>query len=262
MNKLFLIATILFSSVFLFGAKKIKTEFDPPKTSARSQNAAAGEKVVVRFEKGSTVGGHYIWKDAFDVEGQSYKYYDIAVNGEQAELVFRKGGVFKIRFYCVSREYSKDIRFIIDHTFVVADQKGRDNVVGKDDIVRNQAVSWYTSYAVAREKAKKENRRILLFFSGSDWSEASRSLEKELTESKEFGQLVDKKLILVKLDFPKGTELASGIKKQNEQLQTKFMVSRIPSVLLIKPEDETVIGSISGYGAGYLEKLKKLLNKK
>lgn len=117
---------------------------------------------------------------------------------------------------------------------------------------------WYTDYEVARLKAKEEKKVIMLLFTGSDWCGACQALESRIFKEKEFKVFASKKLILVKLDFPKKTVLDSKTKAQNNKLKKYYKPDGYPTCFFITA-DEKNIGKVVGYTPKWMEKAKKVV---
>ena len=65
---------------------------------------------------------------------------------------------------------------------------------------------WGEDFAAACETAKKENKLILLAFSGSDWCGWCMKMEKDIYSKKEFIHEAKKKFVLVMIDSPRNKE--------------------------------------------------------
>ena len=76
----------------------------------------------------------------------------------------------------------------------------------------------------AQLQAKKQDKLILLNFSGSDWCIPCIQLEKEYFKDSQFRRLADSQLVIIRADFPrkKKNMPAAAIVKQNEQLADRF----------------------------------------
>lgn len=92
---------------------------------------------------------------------------------------------------------------------------------------------WTTNLDKAFEKAKAENKSLLVEFTGSDWCPPCIAMRKNVFSKKEFVAAASKKYILVELDFPKGD---SAVKEQNEPLAEKYKIDGFPTVILFTPE--------------------------
>ena len=62
--------------------------------------------------------------------------------------------------------------------------------------------NWNANFEEAKVKAVKENKNILLVFSGSDWCGPCIKLEKVVWKSPEFKVEADKNWVIYRADFP------------------------------------------------------------
>jgi thioredoxin-related protein len=83
---------------------------------------------------------------------------------------------------------------------------------------------WDTTMEKAIEIAKSENKLILLNFSGSDWCGPCIKLKKEVLDNTDFLKFSEKKLVLVRADFPrkKKNQLPAAQTLANEKLAEKY----------------------------------------
>ena len=123
---------------------------------------------------------------------------------------------------------------------------------------KTQEVTWFTDYEAAKAKAKEEKKPMMLLFTGTDWCGACRALESKVFSTNEFKEYASKKLILVKLEFPKKTELDSKTKAQNNRLQSKYNPQGFPTCYFITA-DEKELGKVVGYSEEWLKKAKKVV---
>jgi protein disulfide-isomerase len=107
------------------------------------------------------------------------------------------------------------------------------------------ADGWMTSYDQAVKKSKETGRPILVDFTGSDWCGYCMRLDAQVFSQKEFKTWAAKKVVLLKLDFPRRTAQPASLRRQNEALAEKYQIRGFPTVLLLKP-DGNVIGA-TGY---------------
>src|SRR4051794_39346649 len=84
------------------------------------------------------------------------------------------------------------------------------------------AAAWETDYAKALEKAKAQNKRVFLDFTGSDWCGPCIQLRKEVFSRPEFTTYATKSLILVEIDYPQRKTQSAELKKQNEKLARQY----------------------------------------
>ena len=68
---------------------------------------------------------------------------------------------------------------------------------------------WSSDLDKAMEQAKKENKSVLIEFTGSDWCPPCMMMRKTVFSKKEFVDGASKDYILVELDFPKADYMIS-----------------------------------------------------
>lgn len=98
-----------------------------------------------------------------------------------------------------------------------------------------------------RAKAEKENRCVLLLFTGSDWCPACRTLKQNVLESEKFLRFAEKELIPVWIDFPRQAGQDPAIRKANEQLLDRLLGENaaFPTTVLLDPKGK-ILGKIVG----------------
>ena len=86
---------------------------------------------------------------------------------------------------------------------------------------------WETDIKIAKERAKQEQKYILLNFSGSDWCGPCIRLRSEIFESDQFKQFADTTLVLLNADFPrqKKNQLTRERQNQNNALADTYNTS-------------------------------------
>lgn len=122
---------------------------------------------------------------------------------------------------------------------------------------------WVTDYAAAVKKAKKENKSLLLNFTGSDWCGWCIKLDKEVFSQAEFKEYAEENLVLVKLDFPKRTQISEAEKAQNNELAQKYGIRGFPTIILLD-NDEKLVGQTGyqrGGAAAYVEHVEGMISK-
>lgn len=111
------------------------------------------------------------------------------------------------------------------------------------------AGEWTTDLPKAQEQAKKDNKLVLLDFTGSDWCSWCIKFKKEVLDTDEFKQYADKNLVLVEVDFPNKKAQSDELKKANDALKTKYNVSGYPTYVVLNAEGKEV-GRQVGYAEG------------
>ncbi len=83
-----------------------------------------------------------------------------------------------------------------------------------------QAQDWQTDWQTAKSLAQKENRPIILVFSGSDWCAPCIKLDKKIWQSEDFKAYAKDHYVMLKADFPrrKKNRLPEAQQAKNEKL--------------------------------------------
>ncbi len=96
---------------------------------------------------------------------------------------------------------------------------------------------WQTDFNKATALAAKENRPILIDFTGSSWCPACKLMKKEVLSKEEFLDFADKNLILFEVDMlPTGEAAVPKLDNQNQYLYRKFGIEGFPTFVLINPK--------------------------
>lgn len=92
---------------------------------------------------------------------------------------------------------------------------------------------WDDDYAKASATAAKENKLMLLDFTGSDWCGYCMKLDAAVFSKPEFKAFAKANLELVELDFPNNKRQLKKTQTQNRDLAAKFKVTGYPTVILV-----------------------------
>jgi len=108
---------------------------------------------------------------------------------------------------------------------------------------------WLTDLPKAQAQAKKENKQVLMDFTGSDWCGWCIKFNKEVLSTPEFVAYAAKNLVLVEVDFPRKKEQSAELKKANKALGIKYKAEGYPTFVVLD-KDGKEIGRQEGYAAG------------
>ena len=120
---------------------------------------------------------------------------------------------------------------------------------------------WYTDYKEGLKIAKKEEKKILLYFGGSNWCPPCIKLRKDIFETDLFKNNIKKEYILIDIDFIMGGDQEEDLKKQNRELAGRYNINNYPTLFILN-KDGVVIEKISGYGGVLKNKYLKTLGLK
>ncbi|ACD82413.1 thioredoxin family protein [Candidatus Methylacidiphilum infernorum] len=130
-------------------------------------------------------------------------------------------------------------------------------------LLASENLRWLTNYTQALAEAKRENKMVLMNFTGSDWCPWCQKLDKEVFSTPEFKNYAQKNLVLLEVDFPQHKSQPAELKKQNEDLANQYNVDSFPTLVLLSPQGEEVssFGYIPGGPQPFIEKIEKLRQK-
>lgn len=126
---------------------------------------------------------------------------------------------------------------------------------------QHKDLNWFTNFDKAQKVAIKENKPMLLLFTGSDWCPPCMAMHRDLFSNKEFINL-SHKFVLVYVDFPKRKQLSSEQRKLNYELAAKYHRGGVPTIVFLSPKGD-VLKKVAGYMFGkpqrQLEAMKNIL---
>jgi thioredoxin-related protein len=125
---------------------------------------------------------------------------------------------------------------------------------------------WNTSLSEAKTIASKENKPILLVFSGSDWCAPCIKLEKSVWQSDDFKKEANTGWVLVKVDFPKkkNNQQSEEQKTQNKTLAEKYNKEGFFPLVVVLDKTGKVLGK-TGYenikASEYISLIKSFISR-
>ena len=120
---------------------------------------------------------------------------------------------------------------------------------------------WITSLPDAQAQAKKENKLVLIDFTGSDWCESCKELDLEVFDKPQFAKFAKTNLVLVQVDMPIAKKQSAELEAANQALTNRFKVRGFPTLFVLDPGGMAVWtneGVPDGGLKDVLSKLKKL----
>jgi thioredoxin-related protein len=106
---------------------------------------------------------------------------------------------------------------------------------------------WITDMDEAQQRAKKENKEILIFFTGTDWCSSCNLLVNEVFKKQKAQDYIKKHFIMVELDFPSDSSILSEEQQaHNAKWGEKFEVDGYP-VAMLTTADVRPYSAIVGY---------------
>lgn len=127
----------------------------------------------------------------------------------------------------------------------------------------SEAVTWLTDAAKAAQQAKKENKLVLLNFTGSDWCGWCIKLQKEVFTQPEFATWAAKNIVAVEVDFPRKKKLDPAQASVNRALSEKFKIEGYPTLIILDGGGKKVaeMGYVEGGPKAFIAEFEKLTKK-
>jgi thioredoxin-related protein len=106
------------------------------------------------------------------------------------------------------------------------------------------AQKWQNSFDEAVDLANKENKPIILVFSGSDWCAPCIRLKRTILDSEEFKSYASSNYVLYNADFPKKkkNQLPEEKLSVNKTLAEKYNPKGYFPLVVVLDKNETVLG--------------------
>lgn len=122
-------------------------------------------------------------------------------------------------------------------------------------------LNWQTNLEEAVAQAKKENKAVLVNFTGSDWCKWCIKLNDEVFTQDEFENYAEKNLVLVRLDFPRSIPQSPETKLYNNTLAQRYGIQGFPTILVINDQGQLVAktGYQPGGAANYVNHIQSFL---
>lgn len=103
---------------------------------------------------------------------------------------------------------------------------------------RLKVTPWHVNFDQAASLARKEDKVILAYFSGSDWDPWTEKLEKDVLNTELFRDWAKQNVILLQMDFPRGRHPSAIVKQQGEKLKARYSIGKVPTFLFLDPYGE------------------------
>jgi len=122
-----------------------------------------------------------------------------------------------------------------------------------------QSLEWLTDFQAAKDKAKSENKLVVLYFTGSDWCPWCQRLKSEALDKSEFADFARANLVLVEADFPRYKAMPQLQHMANLQLQKTYHITGYPTLVVLNENGHEVnrIGFVHGGAPALISKLDR-----
>ncbi len=133
------------------------------------------------------------------------------------------------------------------------------------DLSGTEGKGWLTDYETALVEAKKEQKNVLVYFTGSDWCPPCKMLKKDLFDTEKF-RTVSRRYALLYIDIPRKRDILTPKQMEhNSDVLAKLNKKGVFPLMVILDPKGTVLDEYSGYGMdgeiqGHLNLLGKYKN--
>ncbi|MCF6348887.1 MAG: thioredoxin family protein [Flavobacteriaceae bacterium] len=108
-------------------------------------------------------------------------------------------------------------------------------------------LNWQTNFEEAKQLAASQNKLLLIYFTGSDWSQACKILNKDFFYTERFQKIAAENLILVRVNAPRRSNLISEFQKdKNLELKKLYNQKILPTVVLTDAKGNS-LGMVESY---------------
>lgn len=108
-------------------------------------------------------------------------------------------------------------------------------------------LNWQSDFETAKKMAKSQNKHILIYFTGSDWSNSCKILNKDFFYTEKFQNIAEEQLILLRVNSPRRVGLISKLQQdKNLNLSRKYKQRIFPTVILTDA-DGNEIAKVESY---------------
>jgi len=108
-------------------------------------------------------------------------------------------------------------------------------------------LNWQSNFEEAKQLASSQNKLVLIYFTGSDWSEPCKLLNKDFFYTEKFQKVASEHLILMRVNAPRRSNLISEFQEQkNLELKKLFNQKVLPTVVLTDANGKS-LGMVESY---------------
>jgi thioredoxin-related protein len=132
-----------------------------------------------------------------------------------------------------------------DSIFTTVGRLGLALLLAASAVAARGEIRWHTDYAQALAAAEETGRPVLTVFTGSDWCQHCRTLERQVLETEEFRAWAEARVVLLLIDLPQAG-ISLDERKARSRVCIKYGVRSFPSVAILAP-DGVKITFQSGY---------------
>lgn len=121
------------------------------------------------------------------------------------------------------------------------------------------ALEWLTDVPAALARAKKEDKAVLLDFTGSDWCGWCQKLKREVFDQFDFACYANENLVMVEVDFPRHKTQSVDQISANANLASQYGIEGYPTIILLNADGQQIgrCGYMSGGTRAFVARIEK-----
>lgn len=106
---------------------------------------------------------------------------------------------------------------------------------------------WHVNHKQAVQLAKKQDKPIMLHFTGSDWCGYCIKQHKEVFDTADFKKWANQNVVLLDIDFPRDkSNQPDELQKRNQQLKQQYKSEGYPTIVFVSADGKE-LGRRVGY---------------
>lgn len=110
-----------------------------------------------------------------------------------------------------------------------------------------QKLKWETDFGTAKKISLKQNKPILVYFTGSDWCAPCKMLKKDFFETDKFKKRA-KNMVLLMVDMPRRNDIITPQQRtKNKELVSIYNTQGSYPTLVALNHEGHILGELSGY---------------
>ncbi len=131
-------------------------------------------------------------------------------------------------------------------------------------VAQQAANEWLTEGQPALDRAAKNNKDVLMLFTGSDWCPPCKKLEEEVLSQAEFMDGVKANFVLVKFDFLRQQPVLPAQEAENSKWSQQWGIEGYPTIVLVDRQKKPFgfIGYEPGGAPSFLKRLEDMRQKR
>lgn len=108
-------------------------------------------------------------------------------------------------------------------------------------VVFSQEIEMITDWNQAKELAERENKKILIILTGSEWCAPCKKMDKNVMANAVFKKYAEEHLILFLIDLPGGgLVMNSKVYQDYERFKNQYQANTLPALILVDKKGDKI----------------------